>query len=46
MTHVNILLHRLLVSETQTDRQYKNVIDDHEMLSEIVTLNNGQKFAF
>ena len=26
MTHVNFLLHRLLVSETQTDRQDKVVI--------------------
>ena len=27
MTHVNFLFHRLLVSETQTDRQDKFVID-------------------
>ena len=27
MTHVNFLVHRLLVSETQTDRQDKFVID-------------------
>ena len=27
MTHVNFLLHRLLFSETQTDRQDKFVID-------------------
>ena len=27
MTHVNFLLHRLLFSETQTDRQDKSVID-------------------
>ena len=27
MTHVNFLFHRLLVSETHTDRQVKFVID-------------------
>ena len=27
MTHVNFLIHRLLASETQTDRQDKFVID-------------------
>ena len=27
MTHVNFLVHRLLVSETQTDRQLKCIID-------------------
>ena len=30
MTHVNCLFHRLLVSETQTDRQDKCIIDSCE----------------
>ena len=46
MTHVNILLHILLVSETQTDRQNKFVVDDHKVLSEIGTLNKGKKASF
>ena len=44
MTHVNMLLLRLLVSET--DRQENIVIDYHKVLSEIGTLNKGQKASF